>query len=207
MNYLAHIFLSGEDRKMQLGNFIGDAVKGSAYNGYPRAVSDGILLHRAIDAFTDEHPAVREAVGAMKPGFGRYSAVLLDIYFDHLLASRFDAFSGMPLGRFTRRFYMTVIGNYRIMPRRFKRFMWHFIGTDRLGKYATKQGIRRSLEIMTEVHSLEIPVDAAIRYLTENEEALFGVFEPFFGELRMFCNGYIQAEDRVAYLSRTNDGE
>lgn len=27
MNYLAHIFLSGDDRRIQIGNFVGDAVK------------------------------------------------------------------------------------------------------------------------------------------------------------------------------------
>ena len=29
MNYLAHVFLSGPNRKVQLGNFVGDAVKGA----------------------------------------------------------------------------------------------------------------------------------------------------------------------------------
>ena len=31
MNYLAHIFLSGNDRCIQIGNFIGDGVKGDGY--------------------------------------------------------------------------------------------------------------------------------------------------------------------------------
>ena len=35
MNYLAHIFLSGDDRRVQIGNFVGDAVKGRAYENYP----------------------------------------------------------------------------------------------------------------------------------------------------------------------------
>ena len=36
MNYLAHIFLSGNDRCIQIGNFIGDGVKGDGYKQYPR---------------------------------------------------------------------------------------------------------------------------------------------------------------------------
>ena len=56
MNYLAHIFLSGSNRKVQLGNFVGDAVKGSSYKNYPPDIAKGIQLHRAIDDYTDRHP-------------------------------------------------------------------------------------------------------------------------------------------------------
>ena len=109
MNYLAHIFLSGPDRQIRLGNFIGDAVKGNSYNDYPSAIRKGILLHRAIDDYTDHHPAFIECVRRLKPCFGRYSSILADIYFDYLLASRFQEFSEVPLKRFTRNFYWTMI--------------------------------------------------------------------------------------------------
>ena len=79
MNYLAHIFLSGPNRKVQLGNFVGDAVKGSSYKNYPSDIAKGIQLHRAIDDYTDHHPAVCEVVHRLQPEFGRYSGVLLDI--------------------------------------------------------------------------------------------------------------------------------
>lgn len=190
MNYLAHIFLSGADRKMQLGNFIGDAVKGSSYQNYPQAISNGILLHRAIDDYTDKHPAIKETVRALKPYFGRYSGVLLDIYFDYLLASRFTTFSDIPLKKYTRRFYITLIINYRYLPERIKRFVWHFIATDRLGKYAKPEGIREALEIMVDYRHLDISVDRAMEYLSEHEEELFAVFQPFFIELQAYCEGY-----------------
>ena len=61
MNYLAHIYLSGKNRQIQIGNFVGDAVKGKAYNSYPDFFRKGILLHRLIDSFADTHPAVKEA--------------------------------------------------------------------------------------------------------------------------------------------------
>ncbi|MCO7112706.1 acyl carrier protein phosphodiesterase [Bacteroides uniformis] len=61
------------------------------------------------------------------PEFGRYSGVLLDIYFDYLLASRFESFSGGSLRKYTRNFYLSLLINYRYLPLRFKRFIWHFI--------------------------------------------------------------------------------
>lgn len=180
MNYLAHIFLSGPNRKVQLGNFVGDAVKGSSYKNYPSDIAKGIQLHRAIDDYTDHHPAVCEVVHRLQPEFGRYSGVLLDICFDYLLASRFESFSGGSLRKYTRNFYLSLLINYRYLPVRFKRFIWHFILTDRLRKYATLNGIRESLNIMVEYHHIDISVDKAIRYLEEHDEELFAVFQPFF---------------------------
>lgn len=194
MNYLAHILLSGEDRKKQIGNFIGDAVKGNDYNNYPSGIRSGILMHRAIDNFTDNHPAVRRAVRSLRPHLGRYSGVVLDIYFDYLLASRFEEFSDIPLGRFSRRFYGTLMSHYRYLPPRMKRFMWHFIGSGRLGRYAYKKGIRESLDIMVHVGRLHINVDSAMEYLTEYEDELWQLFLPFFRELEAFCCEF--AEER-----------
>lgn len=180
---------------MQLGNFIGDAVKGSSYEKFPAAIREGILMHRAIDDFTDKHAAVKDAVRLLKPAFGRYSGVLLDIFFDHLLASRFSEFSDVPLPRFARRFYRTMIWNRRWLPARIRSFMWHFIGTGRLGKYASKEGVRRSLEIMAR-YRMDISPDEAVAWLTEHEEELWAVFVPFFGELQAFCADWIRNADK-----------
>lgn len=68
--------------------------------------------------------------------------------------------------------------------------MWHFISTGRLGKYARKEGIQQSLEIMVEYKNLPIVPAEVIRYLSENEEELLAVFRSFFAELQAFCADY-----------------
>ena len=55
MNYLAHAYLSGNDIPLSVGNFIADSVKGKKYLSYPAKIIRGILLHRAIDHYTDNH--------------------------------------------------------------------------------------------------------------------------------------------------------
>lgn len=191
MNYLAHIFLSVSDNKMQLGNFFADAVKGNSYKDFPQAIADGILLHRSIDFFTDTHPAIRDTVHSLRPYFGRYSGILLDIYFDYLLASRFNEYSNISLKKFARKFYFTMLRYHQYLPDRFKRFMWHFILTNRLSKYATKDGIKNSLQIMTRVGRIDISVPMAMEYLEEHEEELFDVFQLFFPELQSHCKELI----------------
>lgn len=191
MNYLAHIYLSGDNRKVQIGNFIGDAVKGSTYTNYPQPIAKGILMHRAIDEYTDNHQSIKETVRNMRPNFGRYSAVLLDIYFDYLLASHFNEFSTTSLNHFSRRFYWTILANWRYLPERIKNFMWHFISTNRLGQYAHIEGIRESLNIMYRYNRLPIDVENAVSFLAENQEDLWSVFYPFFIEVKNEFSNYI----------------
>ena len=163
MNYLAHIFLSGSNRKVQLGNFVGDAVKGSSYKNYPPDIAKGIQLHRAIDDYTDHHPAVCEVVHRLQPEFGRYSGVLLDIYFDYLLASRFESFSGVSLRRYTRTSIFPSSSITAIFRYGSNVSSGIFILTDRLRKYATLNGIRESFEHHGGISSYYISVDKAIR--------------------------------------------
>lgn len=186
MNYLAHIYLSGNNRRIQVGNFIGDAVKGNAYLKYPAEITEGILLHRMIDDFTDHHPLMREAVELMRGEFGRYSAVLADIFFDHLLAANFKTWSDKGLKRFARGFYGGLLLNYYHLPLRIRQFVWHFIMTDRLYRYASAEGIRESLEIMTIYKNLPVDPENAIAFLEKNKKELQEMFTRFFPELIRF---------------------
>ena len=61
MNFLAHVYLSGNDPHLALGNLIADRIKGKDYINYPIPIQKGILLHRQIDTFTDNHPNFRKA--------------------------------------------------------------------------------------------------------------------------------------------------
>ena len=184
MNYLAHIFLSGDNRKIQIGNFVGDAVKGHAYKKFSPDFRKGILLHRAIDDYTDHHPLVREAIELPRGEFGRYAGVITDIFFDYFLATGFRRYTGKSLRRFAFGFYASLIVNYRYLPERFKGFLWHFILTNRLVKYASLAGIRRSLEIMVEYKNLGVDPDKAIGFLAANRVQLQGIFERFFPDVQ-----------------------
>lgn len=180
MNYLAHIFLSGKNRKVQIGNFVGDAVKGRAYDDYPPAFRKGILLHRTIDDYADHHPLVRG-------DFGCYARVLTDIYFDHFLAVGFREYSGRSLRSFTLGFYRGLVVYYRCLPERFKGFLWHFILTDRLAHYASVRRIRGSLEIMARYRRLGVDPGRAVHFLEVNREKLKDLFERFLPDAQEMC--------------------
>lgn len=187
MNYLAHIYLSGQNRQIQIGNFVGDAVKGKAYEQYPANFRKGILLHRQIDAFSDTHPLVKEAVSLGKSVFGRYSPIVTDIFFDHFLAINFRKYTRQGLNSYAFSFYLALIVNYRYLPSRFQNFLWHFILTNRLSRYATTGGIKQSLAIMAEYRGLPVNPDEAIQFLQTHFSDLQNLFENFFPELQTLC--------------------
>lgn len=180
MNYLAHILLSGKNGQIQVGNFIGDAVKGRSYENYPAHIRQGILLHRSIDDFADHHADVKQAVALAKVKFGRYAGVMTDMFFDYLLARNFRQYSGISLRYFTFRFYLSLVRNYFYLPVRIKRFVWHFILTDRLNRYASLRGLKQSLRIMAEYKKLPVDPEEAIVFLTEHERQLEKLFAHFF---------------------------
>jgi len=128
-----------------------------------------------------------EAVGIGRETFGRYSAVVNDILFDYFLASRFQDYAGLPLKRFSRRVYTALAWNYRHLPERFQGFIWHFILTDRLCRYASLTGIQQSLEIMTRYRGLQIDPAQTPLFMQEHGERLQKIFREFFPELHERC--------------------
>lgn len=126
-------------------------------------------------------------VGIGRETFGRYSAVVNDILFDYFLASRFQDYAGLPLKRFSRRFYTALAWNYRHLPERFQGFIWHFILTDRLCRYASLTGIQQSLEIMTRYRGLQIDPAQTPLFMQEHGERLQKIFREFFPELHERC--------------------
>jgi acyl carrier protein phosphodiesterase len=187
LNYLAHIFLSGNDHKLQIGNFIGDFVKGSQFDTYPAKIREGIILHRKIDSFTDSHHIVKETIAILRPTFGRYSGIIADMYFDYFLANNFLTYSPQKsLNQFAHKFYFFIILNYTQLPDRVKKFIFHFISTNRLYQYSSLEGLHRSLEIMSDYKISAINPDATIAFLIENNDKLEDKFHQFFPELIEF---------------------
>jgi len=187
LNYLAHITLSGTNKQMQLGGFIADFVKGNKKAHYPANVWRGIVLHRKIDEFTDNHPAVREAINLLRPSFGRYSAIVLDMYFDHILAKNFSKYTEhKSLWLFSMRFSINALRSYAILPERVKGFIFHFIFTNRLYKYRKTNGLYESLKIMSIYKVQTLEPEQCIAFLELHEAKIKALFEDLYKDLEVF---------------------
>ena len=100
MNFLAHSFLSFGDPDLVVGNYLGDFVKNRQIPKLPEAVQSGVLLHRAIDSFTDRHHLVKKATKLLHADFSKYAPVVLDIYFDYILSKHWPQFHHQDLRHF-----------------------------------------------------------------------------------------------------------
>ncbi len=194
MNYLAHLYLSGEEEKTMVGNFIADHVKGKSFEKFPNDIQKGILLHRQIDSFTDAHPKFREAKKLLREGFGLYSGIIVDLLYDHVLAAKWNRYSEKTLRSFSKRSHAILLSNYRHLPTRVQAFLPILIQNRRLESYATVDGIIQSIELMSRYTSLPKQSKFARQILLENQEYFFDNFEDFM-------------HDMIEHVTRSHDIE
>lgn len=146
MNYLAHAVLGGLEPGVALGNFIADAVKGRDLGAWPMDVAAGIRLHRAIDAFADDHPASVASRALLRPQLGKMAGVGLDLLHDHFLARAFDDYASFPGGleAFAAEVEAVLSGQITTMPPRSARFFEALRSNRWLTGYADA-GVMRSV--------------------------------------------------------------
>ncbi|MBK9046021.1 MAG: DUF479 domain-containing protein [Bacteroidetes bacterium] len=183
MNFLAHLYLSGTDEQIQLGNFIADSVKGKSYLNFPEKITKGILLHRAIDNFTDNHPIVEVSKKRLRQTFHKYAPVISDIFYDHFLAKYWHEFSEINLETYASEFYEVLNKNTAILPERTLQMMPHLIKGNWLVSYRSVEGIHRVLSGMSRRTTFVSNMEHAAEELNTNYNFYEQEFRLFFPEL------------------------
>ena len=188
MNYLAHLFLSGSDEHVMVGNFIGDYVKGNTWNKFPENIKKGILLHRQIDSFTDSHPKFREAKTFFRDEFGLYSGIVIDLIYDHYLAKNWNKYSDLTLRTFAKRSHAVLLQNFMYLPVRVQSFLPFLIQHRRLESYASVNGIVQTLKIMSNYSSLPAKSDFVKETIQANNNFFEVNFSEFIADLIKYTN-------------------
>ena len=188
MNYLAHIYLSNDDKEITIGNFIADSIKGKTYTEFPKEIQKGILLHREIDSFTDFHPTVRLSTKRLHKNYGHYSGVIVDILYDHFLAKNWNNYHEQPLEEYIEKFYELLRNSFNILTPRIKRMMSYMISDNLLLSYATVEGISKVLVKMNRRTNNTSNMNFAVIELEEYYKEFENEFTSFFEELRIFSN-------------------
>ncbi|HET7360941.1 MAG TPA: acyl carrier protein phosphodiesterase [Salinimicrobium sp.] len=193
MNFLAHIYLSGNDEKLMIGNFIADSIKGRKYLNYPARIQKGILLHRTIDSYTDTHPIVRKSRKRLFETYGHYSGVIVDILYDHFLAVNWKNYSRVELAEFVNSFYKLLRNNFKILPKPVQGFLPYMIKDNWLVSYAEIEGIGKILYQMNERTQRKSNMHLAVNELKEHYPDFEAEFSAFFVELELFTADKIKA--------------
>jgi len=178
MNFLAHIYLSGDDRELKIGNFIADFVKGKAFEDFSPAIQEGIKLHRSIDEYTDKHPVVSLSKQRLWSKYRHFSGVIVDIYYDHFLAKNWDKFSDISLEAYVDDFYAMISTNKSSLPDQVNHMMPYMIEKNWLLNYANLEGIENVMHGMSRRTSHNSKMEESVEEL----KAHYGEFEKEFFE-------------------------
>ena len=188
MNYLAHAYFSFNDPGILVGNMISDFVKGKKKEDYPDLIKKGIMLHRAIDNFTDLHETTTFAKQFFRPHYRLYSGAFVDVVYDHFLANDSNEFNNNQLMEFSQQTYAVLDQYNAYLPEGFSNTLPYMKKQNWLYNYQYRWGIQNSFGGLV----------YRATYLTESKKA-FEVFENHYNELRECYDAFFPDVKKMAW--------
>ncbi|MBQ0712864.1 MAG: DUF479 domain-containing protein [Porticoccus sp.] len=187
MNYLAHIYLSGDHSEAMIGGLLGDFVKGPLRGQLPPAIEEGIALHRKVDVFTDSLPEVKQAIARIEPPYRRFGGILIDICYDHFLAVNWSKFHPQPLANYCQNFYQTLSEYEHHLPPAAKQFNAIAPKARWLESYAQMENIEYVLERVGLRFRKRVPLNEAFPQLVRDYPLLSQEFSQVFPKIIAFA--------------------
>lgn len=192
MNFLAHIYLSGDNELMKIGNFMADGIHGKHFDTFPMEIQKGIILHRSIDTFTDAHPIFRQSTKRLHTNYHHYSGIIVDIFYDHFLAKNWSTYSDEKLEDYSERFYKSLRDNHEVLTLKTQKMLPYMINHDWLSSYQNIESIESVLAKM----DTRMKYDSNMRFSVAELRTFYSEFEleftAFFKELMVHSNLKIQ---------------
>ncbi len=196
MNHLAHFVLSGDDEDLAIGNFVADFITNRQLPDFREGVQRGIHLHRAIDAFTDAHPVVKQSTKRLHPFHHKYSPVIVDVYYDFLLAKNWEecqaTYPSVPLSFFVENAYNLLTDRVKEMPERLQMFLPRMIADDFLMTPTTFEGLNKSFERIEKATHFPSNFSKAAGHLEEFLDAFDVEFCQFFPDLQNHVTEFLK---------------
>ena len=188
MNWLAHLLLAEPTPEGTLGNLLGDLVKGEARKSLSLELQRGIASHQAIDIYTDSHLIVKRSKSRIDRKYRRFAGILIDVFYDYILANNWQDYSDVALKQFTTTTYASWSGHLETLPTYARGVIQRLIAEDWLVSYKTLSGIENTLARISwrlnRRSKRTYDLTPAIVELTDNYSALEQDFQQFFLQLQ-----------------------
>ena len=140
-------------------------------------------MHRFIDEYMDNHTEVKKAKQRLYPHYGKYAAVIIDMYYDHILARNWSDFSPLKLNTFTTAAYKMLHSRRPIMPKRSLPTLDHMSANDWLSGYAQIHGMQKAFNGLSRRAKFDSKMEKATLQLEEDYEQLREEFHRYLPEL------------------------
>ena len=191
MNFLGHLYFSRNDKELMLANLFGDFVRGKDLSHLRHKTQQGVFLHRSIDSYIDNHPAVHDLLQILYKPLPKIAGIAIDLYFDHLLAERWKDFHSENLADFTQSFYDSADlshkefdGHFKLVITKMKEKNWLYQYQFEHGLYKACQGVSRRISFENELVN---GLDVFREFRPEIENA----FEKYMKDADVYLNNLI----------------
>ena len=190
MNFLAHLYLSGKEDDVIVGNFVADAIKGNFLNRFPEGFERGVRLHREIDSFTDQHEIFRASKSRLAPKYRMFLGVIVDMYYDHFLAKNWSDYSSEDLHKMVSRTYFLLVRKFHLLPARSKRILPFMVTGNWLVGYRDLSVLSKVFMGMSRRTTHPSGMENAVEDLIADYEKYEQEFKAFFPEIISHIDQY-----------------
>ncbi|NNF33569.1 MAG: DUF479 domain-containing protein [Saprospiraceae bacterium] len=191
MNFLAHMHLSCTEHGLLCGNFLGDFIKNKDLHLLTPEIKTGVNLHRRIDSFTDTHPSVRKCTKILHPSQGKYSPVIVDVYFDYVLYKNWANYSDVPFEEFESEVYSTLMEHVQTFPERLQKMTHDMVSGHFLRSYTSMEGLEYTFSRMKKRFKFKSNIDKAVEDLQDHYTEIEICFKEFYPEMmevvKVYC--------------------
>jgi acyl carrier protein phosphodiesterase len=187
LNFLAHALLAGEDPALLVGGVIGDWIKGPLPGVLPDDLARGVALHRAIDNHAESQPAFRRSRSRVSVERRRYAGVLVDVFYDHLLARDWAAIHHRPLDEYCDAVYRSIEFRLDELPVSSHPGLTMMAREDWLSSYAKIEGIADVLARMSRRARQPNPLANGEQEFLADVDGFTCDFYEWLDDMRSFC--------------------
>jgi acyl carrier protein phosphodiesterase len=188
MNYLAHAFLSPGDPLILMGNLWGDLLKPKDYEDLDQAIVRGVRRHKAIDAFTDQHPAVEHMIRILRPYQGKYTPVVADVLMDFILSKKWPEYHPQSIEQFCNKTYQIVGNHLDLLPLRLHPRIQRMLSHQWLESCKNRDRMEQTLLMLSKRASFENSIPGAMVPYDLHQKEMDHLFVDFFEDLQQHLN-------------------
>lgn len=183
MNHLVHLFLSGNDAKVIMGNLLYDFLAWKDLQKSDQLLDPGFDLHVMIDTFTDQHQIIKSGTKRLHPHFNKYAPVVVDIYYDHLLYLNWSSYSHIAYPEFSATVYERIRREIHAAPPDIAARLERMVELDWLDSYTSRRGMEFVFSRLTERTRQKKDFSKAVSLLYEHLDDYNREFNIFFPQL------------------------
>lgn len=196
MNFLAHYYLSFQQPALQIGNLLGELVKGQRYLDFERPIQQGILLHRAIDTYTDSHPLVHQSSAHFHSTQHKFSPIIVDVIYDYFLIKNWDVFHTTPFEVYKQEAYKFMENIDPKYSPKLNQLVHYLLLYDWFGNYGTLNGIQKTLNGIAQRTKYSNNLHNAYAEIVKNEAEIEAEFLEFFPQLILYCRAFLDLDSQ-----------